>query len=97
MTPYDHVVQLASELSPLEKTRLIQHLSTALAHDLETKTHRGMSWDELNEKPHAEVTEQQTDEMGYPIGYFEETYGSMADDPIERNQPLYPDVRDEIE
>lgn len=25
------------------------------------------------------------------------TYGSLADDPIERNQPLYPDVRDEIE
>ena len=25
------------------------------------------------------------------------TYGSLADDPIERNQPLYPDERDEIE
>jgi hypothetical protein len=25
------------------------------------------------------------------------TYGSLADDPIERNQPLYPDIRDEIE
>lgn len=25
------------------------------------------------------------------------TYGSLADDPIERNQPLHPDVRDEIE
>lgn len=25
------------------------------------------------------------------------TYGSLADDPIERNQPLTPDVRDEIE
>ena len=25
------------------------------------------------------------------------TYGSLADDPIERNQPLYPDVRDKIE
>ncbi len=37
------------------------------------------------------------DDMGYPIGYFEETYGSFADDPLERNQPLYPDVRDEIE
>lgn len=37
------------------------------------------------------------DEMGYPLGYFEETYGSLADDPIERQQPLLPDVRDEIE
>ena len=25
------------------------------------------------------------------------TYGSLANDPIERNQPLHPDVRDEIE
>ncbi len=25
------------------------------------------------------------------------TYGSLADDPIERNQPFYPDERDEIE
>jgi hypothetical protein len=37
------------------------------------------------------------DEMGYPIGYFEETYGSFADEPIERNQPSYPDVREELE
>lgn len=37
------------------------------------------------------------DEMGYPIGYFEETYGINADDPIERGeQPPY-DVRDELE
>jgi hypothetical protein len=25
------------------------------------------------------------------------TYGSLADDPIERHQPLHPDVRDDIE
>ena len=37
------------------------------------------------------------DEMGYPIGYFDETYGSLADDPIERNQPPHPDVRDTLE
>ena len=36
------------------------------------------------------------DEMGYPLGYFEDTYGMFADDPIERNQPRLPDVRDEI-
>jgi hypothetical protein len=37
------------------------------------------------------------DEMGYPIGYFDATCGSLADDPIERNQPTTFDVRDEIE
>ena len=29
--------------------------------------------------------------------FLDLTYGSLADDPIERNQPLYADVRDEIE
>jgi len=46
---------------------------------------------------HDATADEPVDVMGYPIGYFDETYGSMADDPIERNQPLKPDVRDEIE
>ncbi|MBX3082557.1 MAG: hypothetical protein KF716_13050 [Anaerolineae bacterium] len=29
-----------------------------------------------------------TDSMGYPLGYFEETYGSFADEPLERNQSM---------
>lgn len=37
------------------------------------------------------------DEMGYPVGYFEDTYGMFADDPIARNQPLQTDMRDELE
>jgi hypothetical protein len=37
------------------------------------------------------------DAMGYPLGYFEETYGSFAEEPLMRNQPLYPDVRDALE
>ena len=28
--------------------------------------------------------------------FLDLTYGSLADDPIERNQPRYPDVRDEM-
>jgi hypothetical protein len=32
------------------------------------------------------VTTEAVDAMGYPIGYFEETYGSFADNPLERNQ-----------
>jgi len=37
------------------------------------------------------------DDMGYPIGYFEDTYGMFADDRIERNQPIQVDVRDDLE
>jgi hypothetical protein len=43
------------------------------------------------------LTPEPLDEMGYPIGYFEETYGSFANDPLERNQPLKPDIRDQLE
>jgi hypothetical protein len=37
------------------------------------------------------------DDMGYPIGYFDETYGSLADDPIERREELPLDIRDVLE
>jgi hypothetical protein len=37
------------------------------------------------------------DTMGYPLGYFEDTYGMFADEPLERDQPLQPDTRDELE
>lgn len=40
---------------------------------------------------------QEVDELGWPIGFFERTYGALADDPIERGEELPPDVRDEIE
>lgn len=37
------------------------------------------------------------DEMGYPIGYFDETYGSLADDPIERGEQPPLEERDPVE
>jgi len=43
------------------------------------------------------VKEVQTDELGWPIGYFEETYGICADDPIERGDQGEFEVREPIE
>ena len=43
------------------------------------------------------LTQKSDNTMGYPPGYFDETYGSFADEPLERDQPEYPDVRDTIE
>lgn len=37
-----------------------------------------------------------TDENGYPIGFFEETAGSLADDPIVRAPQGDFDIREEI-
>lgn len=43
------------------------------------------------------VENEPLDEMGYPIGYFDETYGSLADDPIERGEQPPMEIRDDIE
>lgn len=37
------------------------------------------------------------DALGWPLGFFEETYGSLADDPIELGSDLPLEIRDEIE
>jgi hypothetical protein len=39
------------------------------------------------------------DAFGWPIGFFAETYGSLADDPLDEidNSQLPPPVRDEVE
>lgn len=42
------------------------------------------------------IIDEAVDAMGYPLGYFDETYCSFADEPLERNQLPLPDVRDEI-
>lgn len=38
-----------------------------------------------------------TDTNGWPLGYFEATYGALADDPIERPEQLPLEERDLIE
>jgi hypothetical protein len=75
MTLYDEALQLTHQLTLVEKARLLEHLSTALKHDLEAEAYKNMPWEQ----------------------FIDATYGILADDPIERNQPLHPDVRDEIE
>ena len=37
------------------------------------------------------------DTNGWPLGYFERTYGSLADDPIERPPQLPLEERDPID
>lgn len=75
MTTYEHAVQLTHQLTLVEKVRLLEHLSTALKHDLEIEAYRHIPWDQ----------------------FLDLTYGSLAHDPIERNQPPEPDRREAIE
>jgi hypothetical protein len=37
------------------------------------------------------------DAMGYPIGYFENTFGILADDPIERGEQGTFEIREALE
>jgi hypothetical protein len=43
------------------------------------------------------LDEHEVDELGWPIGFFDRTYGALADSPIERPAELPFDIRDEIE
>ncbi len=45
----------------------------------------------------APTTEPETDALGWPIGFFERTYGSMADTGLERPPQGEFEVRYEIE
>ena len=37
------------------------------------------------------------DENGWPIGFFDRTYGALADDPLEEIEQLPVEQREEIE
>jgi hypothetical protein len=43
------------------------------------------------------LEEEEVDELGWPIGFFDRTYGALADDPIERPPQPPLEKRDEIE
>jgi hypothetical protein len=75
MTVYEETLQLTERLTFVEKVRLLEHLSSAIKHDLELQAYKHIPWEQ----------------------FLDLTYGSLADDPIERNQPSEPDVRDEVE
>ena len=37
------------------------------------------------------------DDNGWPVGFIDRTYGSMADDPMDEIEQLPPEERDEID
>ncbi len=43
------------------------------------------------------IEDEPRDALGWPIGYFEETYGICADDPIERGDQGEFEIREPIE
>jgi hypothetical protein len=71
MTIYEEAIQLTNRMTLAEKVLLLEHLSTALKHDLEIEAYKHIPWEQ----------------------FLDLTDGSLADDPIERNQPLEPDMR----
>lgn len=43
------------------------------------------------------LEDRKTDALGWPIGFFERTYGAFADEPLERGDQGEHEIRDEIE
>ena len=75
MTTYEEAIRLTDRLNLAEKARLLEYLSTALKHDIETEAYRNIPWERI----------------------IDLTYGSLADDPIERGEQPPLDLRDDIE
>lgn len=50
MDAYDEILNRADQLSLADKARLLEHLSTALRHDLEVEAFRRMPWQEFIER-----------------------------------------------
>lgn len=75
MTILEQTLQLTNRLTLAEKLQLLEHLSSAMRHDLELEAYKQMPWEQ----------------------FLNLTYGSLADDPIERDQPTVADVREGIE
>jgi hypothetical protein len=40
---------------------------------------------------------EETDSLGWPVGFFDRTYGALADDPIERPEQLPLEDREDVE
>lgn len=51
----------------------------------------------IKEALHEEKQLQETDELGWPIGFFDRTYGAFADNPLERPEQLPLETRDLLE
>ncbi|MBZ0316304.1 MAG: hypothetical protein K8L91_07795 [Anaerolineae bacterium] len=43
------------------------------------------------------LKEIETNSLGWPVGFFERTYGAFADNPMERGDQGEHEIRDEIE
>jgi len=61
MTIYDEVVGKADQLSLADKARLLEHLSTAVRHDLEVEAFRRMPWQEFIERSAGILADAQSD------------------------------------
>ncbi len=98
---YEQIVAEVLRLPPAERARLIAEVVSTLVDNPEPNTPKesllGLLADEGPAPSAEEIDEVRREMLGYPAGYFEETYGSFAEDPLERNQPPHPDQRDEIE
>jgi|GEM_PF-560736 len=83
------ILEQAKALSPQDQRDLTKHLIALL------NIENPIEW--LIEQHQQQPEQVVVDDMGYPEGYFDETYGMFADDPIERNQPSDFEQRDSLE
>lgn len=103
------IMQRSIALDDDEKLELIAHLAHSVRGGEEAQSTQ-IRWSDIEGTvPHpmpGEDAPQQVersreegerlDALGWPVGFFEETYGSLADDPIERLPQGELEVREAI-
>ncbi len=80
----------------METIKLTTHIDDTGTLNLKVPTHLANHHVEVLVVLHS-IPEEPCDALGWPIGYFEETYGILADDPIERGDQGIFEVREELE
>lgn len=86
MLTYDELLLEIKRRSQSERLALLEELAHFLREELTP----------LNEVKVARNGTPTPEELGWPPGYFEQTYGSLKDEPLERGPQGEYEVREEI-
>lgn len=66
---FDEIIAQIDHLTPAEQARLVELLAARLARTLGTA-------------PASDTAQKTPEELGWPPGFFEQTYGALADFPL---------------
>ena len=84
---------------PAEQLALLEELAHTLREELASEIRQETASETLNSKQleSSSKTSKTAEELGWPPGYFEQTYGSLRDVPLERPTQDEYETREELD